>query len=520
MAYPRITMRKLKELLRLNFDTPLSQNAIAKSLRLSPSTIHDYLLRFKVSGLSWPLDESIDDKTLEKMLFPGVTTAKQREDIPDWAYVHQELKKPGVTRALLWSEYKQDHPKGYEYSQFCEYYSRYAKKLHVTMRQVHRAGEKLFVDYAGRTMPITDPSTGEVRQTQIFLAVLGASGYIYAEATWSQQLPDWIGSHIRAFEFLGGVPELLIPDNLKSGVRRACRYDPDLNPAYFAMAQHYGAAIMPARVRKPKDKSKAEGGVLLAERWILACIRNRTFFSLEELNEAIGGLLTILNRRPFQKLPGSRESVFLELDKPALKALPATRHTVAEWLKARVSNAYHVEAGHHAYSVPYQLVGEMVEIRLTERIVEILHAGRRVASHKRSDEVGGMTTLREHMPLPHQYYHDWSGDKIMAWAEKTGYETYCLFQAILADRPHPKVAHKACLGIVRLEREYPVERIEAACRRANLLGITRLESLKSILTHGLDRIPVAAKSEPEPIAHENIRGAAYYANQAIWALPM
>lgn len=519
MAQPRITMRKLKELLRLHFDSPLTQRAIARSLGLSNSTIHDYLLRFRGSGLSWPLSEDMDDQTLEDRLFATNCVAKKGLDVPDWAYLHRELRRPGVTRALLWGEYKRDHPEGYEYSQFCEGYSRFAAKLSLSMRQTHKAGEKLFIDYAGKTMPIVDPGTGEVRFAQIFIAVMGASGYTYAEATESQQLPDWLGSHIRALEFFGGGPELLVPDNLRSGVTRACRYDPDPNPAYLDLARHYGTAIMPARVRKPKDKSKAEGGVLLAERWILAALRNRTFFSLAELNEAIQPLLSKLNQRLFKKLPGSRQSVFLELEKPALKPLPPTRHVIAEWGKARVKPDYHVEVDRHAYSVPHQLAREEVEVRVTERTVEILCRGKRIASHARSREIGGTTTLREHMPPAHQAYHDWTPERIMTWGEDTGYETFCLFQAILADRDHPQVGYRVCLGIVHLEKQYPKERIEAACRRLNLLGSTRLESIKSILVHGLDRLNVTAKAEPTPIQHPNIRGPEYYADPAVWALP-
>lgn len=519
MANTRITMRKLKELFRLHFDAKLPNRAVGRSLKLSKSTVHGYLARFAAAGLTWPLDEAIDEATLEGMLFPERAAAKDCTDVPDGGYIHQELKKRGVTLTLLWTEYRQDHPQGYQYSRYCDYYKRYVKKLNVTMRQHHKAGEKLFVDYAGQTMPVIDPATGEIRFAQIFLAVQGASGYTFAEATWSQQLPDWVGSHIRAFEFLGGVPKLLIPDNLKSGVTKPDRYDPDLNPTYRDMATHYGTAVMPARVRKPRDKAKAEGGVLLAERWILAALRNQTFFSLEELNEAIRELLIRLNQHAFKKLPGSRESEFQRLDKPALKPLPANRYMLAEWLKMRVKLDYHVEADRHAYSVPHHLVGEVVEIRLTERIAEILYRGKRIASHKRSHEAGGTTTLHEHMPLAHQHYQDWTPEKIMAWAEKAGYETHCLFLTILSEREHPLIAYRACLGIVRLEKEYPLDRIEGACQRLNLLGNTRRDSLKSILANGLDRLPVAPKVEPSPIQHPNIRGGAYYAQKRLWALP-
>ncbi len=521
MANTRITMRKLKELLRLHFEAGMSDRAVARSLNLARSTVQDYLARFKAAKLTWPLDEGLDEPALEQKLFPKAGIGRKVDEHPDWGHIHQELKRKSVTLVLLWTEYKQDHPKGLEYSQFCELYRRFAATLNVTMRQRHKAGEKLFVDYAGQTMPVTDPTSGEVRLAQIFLAVMGASCYTFAEATWSQKLPDWIGSHVRAFSFLGGVPELVIPDNLKSGVTRPCLYDPDLNPTYREMASRYGTAVMPARVRKPKDKAKVENGVRLVERWILAALRNHTFFSLEELNDAIRELLTRLNQKPFKKkLPGCRASEFLRLDKPAMKPLPAAPYAFEEWRKARVASDYHLEVACHHYSVPYGLVGQEVEVRVTERTVEVLHHGGRVASHARSHEIGGKTTVREHMPLPHQHQLEWTPEKLMAWAEQTGYETYCLFHAILADRPHPKVAHKVCLGVVRLERHYDAKRIEAACRRANLIGTTRLESLRSILENGLDRIPVAPKTEYKPIQHENIRGDAYYARKEVWALPL
>lgn len=519
MANTRITMRKLKELLRLHFDAGLSGRAIARSLNLSRSTVQDYLARFEAAKLNWPLDEALDEAGLERKLFPKAGIGRKVDHHPDWGHIHQELKRKSVSLVLLWTEYKKDHPEGLEYSQFCELYRRFAATLNLTMRQHHKAGEKLFVDYAGHTMPVVDPNSGEVRQAQIFLAVMGASCFTYVEATWSQRLPDWIGSHVRAFDFLGGVPELVIPDNLKSGVTRACRYDPDLNPTYREMASYFGTAIMPARSRKPRDKAKVENGVRFAERWILAALRNRTFFSLEELNDAIRELLTRLNQKSFKKkLQGCRESEFLRLDKPALRPLPAAPYVFEAWQRARVPNDYHVEVDRHYYSVPYDHVGHEVEIRATERTIEVLHRGIRIASHARSHEVGGKTTVREHMPLPHQYHQDWTPERIMAWGEETGYETYCHFLAILADRPHPTVAYRACLGIVRLEKLYGAERIEAACRRANLIGATQLKSLKSILENGLDRLPVAAKAEPEPIEHENIRGAAYYAGKEVWAL--
>lgn len=519
MANTRTGMRKLKELLRLHFESHLSQRAIARSLNISSSTTGEHLKRFQEAGFGWPLPEGLDDATLEKKLFPGAVLAGRMEALPDWRHVHLELKRKGVTLALLWEEYKAERPEGLGYSRFCELYGQFARTLRLSMRQVHKAGEKTFMDYAGQTMPVTDRETGEVRQAQIFLAVLGASSYTFAEASWTQTLPDWIDSHIRAFEFFGGVTELTVPDNLRSGVSKAHRYDPDINPTYHEWARHCGTAIMPARARKPKDKAKVEGGVLVAERWVLAALRNQTFFSLDELNAGLRRLCQKLNERPFQKLPGSRYSEYLRLDRPALKPLPTSPFSFGEWSKQRVAPDYHVEADSHYYSVPSDLVGETVEIRASKRAIEVFHHGRRVASHRRRPDAGAKTTVREHMPIAHQRYLDWTPEKIEAWGEKAGFETYCLFQAILADRPHPRVGYRACQGVISLEKTYPIDRIEAACRRANLLGITRVDSLASILANGLDRLPVSRPAETTAIVHENIRGAEYYGRREIWALP-
>lgn len=519
MANTRTGMRKLKELLRLHFESRLSQRAIARSLNISSSTIGEHLNRFQKAGLSWPLPEDLDDAALESKLFPGVVSARKAEALPDWRDVHQELKRKGVTLALLWEEYKVERPECLGYSRFCELYGRFARTLRLSMRQVHKAGEMTFVDYAGQTMPITDRETGEVRQAQIFLAVLGASNYTYAEASWTQTLPDWVDSHSRAVEFFGGATELTVPDNLRSGVSKAHRYDPEINPTYHEWARHFGTAIMPTRARKPKDKAKVEGGVLVAERWVLAALRNQTFFSLDELNAALRKLCQKLNERPFQKLPGSRYSEYLRLDRPALKPLPTTPFSFGEWSKQRVGPDYHVEADRHYYSVPSDLVGETVDIRVAKGTVEVFRNGRRVTSHRRSREAGCKTTIREHMPIAHQRYLDWTPEKIEAWAETAGYETFCFFQAILADRSHPRVGYRACQGVIRLGKTYPLDRIEAACRRANLLGITRVDSLASILANGLDRLPVSPPADTVAIEHENIRGADYYGRPEIWAVP-
>jgi len=381
-------MRKIEEVLRLSFDGRLGLRAIAQSLRISPSTVGDYLRRARAAGLSWPLPPGLDEVALERRLFPAPRPSRQSRPLPVWTDVHRELKRKGVTLALLWAEYKTRHPEGLQYTQFCEHYRAWAGTLDLVMRQPHRAGEKLFVDYAGQTVPVIDRMSGEIREAQVFVAVLGASNSTYAEATWSQSLPDWIGSHVRAFHYFQAVPAIVVVDNLKSGVSCAHRYEPDLNPTYSAMATHFGVAVLPARVAKPRDKAKAEVGVQVVERWVLARLRNQSFFSLAELNTAIQLLLKELNDRPLQKLPGSRRTLFEQLDRPAMKPLPQEPYVYAEWSKARTHIDYHIEVDGHYYSVPYLLVKQTLEVRLSAHTVEIFHRGQRVASHLRSHDRG------------------------------------------------------------------------------------------------------------------------------------
>jgi transposase len=416
-----------------------------------------------------------------------------------------------VTLTLLWHEYKVAFPDGYQYSWFCDQYRAWSAKLDVVMRQEHRAGEKLFVDYAGQTVEVVDRRTGEIRAAQIFVAVFGASSYTYAEATWTQQLPDWIGAHVRAFSFFGGTSELLVPDNLRSGVSKAHRYEPDLNPTYQDLASHYGVAVLPARVRKPRDKAKAEAGVLLVERWILAALRNRTFFSLEEVNREIARLLERLNTRPFKKLPASRRALFDQLDRPALRPLPAQPYEFAEWKKVRVNIDYHVEVDGHYYSVPYQLVRKSLEARYSERTVECFHKGQRVASHVRSHLKGRHTTVVEHMPTSHRSYAEWTPQRLIRWAEKTGPAIAGVVQTILERRAHPQQGFRSCLGIMRLGKSFGEQRLEAACRRALTLGACSYKSIESILRQGLDRKALPEQQDLDlSIAHENIRGSDYY----------
>jgi transposase len=505
-------MRTIKEVLRLKWSCGLGRRAIAKSCGIAKSTVIEYLRRAEKAGLTWPLPAELDDTALERLLFPPVIVSESPRPLPVWGDIHRELSRKNVTLTLLWDEYKAQYPDGYQYSQFCDLYRAYAKKLDISMRQVHHAGEKLFVDYSGQTVPVIDRSTGEVHHCQIFVVVLGASNFTYAEATYSQSLPDWIGSHVRALGFIGGVPEILVPDNLLSGITRACRYEPGINRTYQELAVHYGTAVIPARVRKPKDKATVEAGVLLVQRWILAALRNRTFFSLRELNAAIRELLDKLNNRPFKKLSGSRMSRFLEIDKPALKPLPAVAFEYAEWkIKKRPGIDYHIEVDDHYYSVPYQLRNEALDVRLTESLVETFFRSKRVASHIRSSAKGRYTTVPDHMPKAHRDYAEWTPDRLVRWASETGKATAELVAAILSRKIHPQQGFRSCLGIISLSKRYGKERVEAACSRALAIGGTSFKSVRSILETGLDNKPLPESKPASPaIGHSNIRGTGYY----------
>ena len=507
-------MRKIRELLRLHVGESLSRRQAARAASLPYSTAADHLDRARRAGLGWPLPEGVDDAWLERRLFapPTPPLPSELRPAPHWPTVHRELRRhKSVTLQLLWLEYRERHPEGFGYSWFCRAYRLWAGRLDLVMRQEHRAGEKLFVDFAGQTLPIVDPDTGEVRQAQLFVAVLGASSYTYAEAFASQSLPDWIAGHVHALEALGGCPRLIVPDNLRSGVTRAHRYEPDLNRTYEEMAAHYGAAVIPGRPRRPRDKAKAENGVLQAERWVLAALRHRTFFSLAEANAAIAERVAWLNARPFRKLPGSRRSLFEELDRPALRPLPARPYEYAEWLGAKVNIDYHVEVDRHWYSVPYQLVGQRLDIRASAGVIEVLHRGRRVASHPRSRARGSFTTVPAHMPEAHRRHAEWTPGRIVAWAERTGPATAGLVAAIMAGRPHPEQGFRSCLGIMRLGRRYGDERLEAAAARALAIRGLSYRSVESILKAGLDGLPLPGAEPDLSIGrHANVRGGAYY----------
>ena len=424
MPAERLSMRKIREILRLKWEQGLSNRKIAESCVVSRSSVSDYLRRAEAAGLSWPLPPECEEEQLEAMLF-SFSDGQQQGNAPEpvWSAIPSEYKKKGVTLALLWQEYKTENPPGWQYSFFCEQFRCWLQTVDPVLRHQHKAGEKMFVDYCGQTLPVIDRKTGELREVQIFTAVLGSSNYTYSEATWTQSLPDWMGSHVRAFSFFGGVVDEIIPDNLKSGVHSPCRYEPDLNPSYQDLAHHYGVAVLPARVRKPRDKAKVETGVQIVERWILAPLRHHQFFSLPEVNQAIRERLKELNQRPFQKLPGCRQSQFEARERPALKPLPAEAYIYAEWKKARGNIDYHMEMEKRYYRVPYKRIRQQVDVRITARTVECFHKGKRVSRHVRSQKPGRYSTRKEHRPKSHQEYTGWTPERLLQQAETVGLHT-------------------------------------------------------------------------------------------------
>ncbi len=512
MPRPHTAMRKIRDMLRLRLGEGLSIRQVSASLQMPFTTVSDHLRRAEDAGISWPLPE-FSDEELEELLFDKPAPPSERRALPEWSKIHSELRRPGVTLMLLWIEYKESHPDdGLGYSQFCERYRVWRRHLDVVMRQNHKAGEKLFVDFPGQKIPIYDPATGEiVLEAELFVAVLGASSYLYAEAIRSQELVHWVNAHVKAFEFLGGCPAILVPDNLASGVTKAHRYEPDINATYQDMATHYQVAVIPARPRKPRDKAKVEAGVLLAERWIMARLRNRHFVSIAAANAEIAGLVAWVNNRPFKKLEGTRRSVFLEIDRPALRPLPEKRYELAEFKEVKVNIDYHVEADRHYYSVPYLYVGEVLDLRMTVSTIEIFRRGKRVASHLRSYRRGKFTTERAHMPESHRRHAEWTPSRIIAWAEKTGPSTARLAAEIMERRPHPEQGFRSCLGIVRLGGRYGTDRVEAACERALSARSFSYRSVESILRNGLDKQPLPtpppARAHPH---HDNVRGPGYY----------
>lgn len=512
MPTKRISMRKLREILRLRLQGQLSLRQINSSLRLSLGAVQKVASQAEALKLDWSAIELLSEQELAQLFYPDSDNRVSNTLLmPDWNDVHKELRFKGVTKHLLWEEYTQQYPnRSYSYSQYCHHYGEWLKKQKRSMRQIHKAGEKLFVDYAGKTMPVVCQSTGEVRFAQIFVAVLGASNYTFCEASWSQSLPDWLNCHARAFEFFGGVPEMVVPDNLKSGVTQACRYDPDLNPSYQQLAAHYGTAIVPARPRKPQDKAKAEVGVQIIERWILARLRHHTFFSLAELNHCIRSLLEEVNNKPFKQLKGTRQEWFDNIDKPALRPLPKHRYEYTDIKPVKVNVDYHVQYDQHLYSVPHQLVGERLELHAKDKLIELYFQNKRVASHPRRHRPG-MTTTPEHMPTRHEKHHKWNANRLMNWAKDLGDDVLIWVQTLLNQKQHEEQAYRVCLGLLNLSRNYPAERINKACAIANQHHLYRLKQIKGILQSNQDKLR-SDHTEQLPLlpllpqSHENIRG--------------
>jgi transposase len=505
-------MRQIREILRLKYERGLRHRAIARALGIGVGTVSEYVGRAWRAGLGWPLPPELDDTALESQLFAPAAPAGRQRPAPDLVWIHQELKRTGVTLHLLWEEYRAAHEDGYGYSQFCEIYRRWARKLRPSMRQQHRVGEKIFIDFSGKRPCLVDRLTGEEVPVELFVGVLGASGYTYAEATRTQKLEEWVGAHTRMVEYFGGSTALWVPDQFKGAVRRSCRYEPDLNRTYQELATHYGTAVVPARPGKPKDKAKVESMVLVAQRWILARLRHRTFFDLGELNEAIWELLEELNSRPLQKLGVSRRELWERLDRPALLPLPSAGYELARWKICGVNIDYHVEVDHRYYSVPYQLAHEEVEARYTASVVEIYYKNNRVASHRRRFD-HQPSTLAEHMPSSHRAHAEWTPSRLIRWAQKTGPATGRLVAGILRSRPHPEQGYRACLGVMRLGRHHGDERLEAACARAERLRSYSYRTVKNILASAQDRLPLEDE-QPAPAptpTHHNIRGPQYYA---------
>jgi transposase len=508
-------MRKITEVLRLRA-AGLSVRDIARSTGAGHTSVYEYLVRADAAGLSWPLPDGMGPEEVEAALFPPLTAdLAARRPVPDWRHVHRELHRGRhVTVRLLWLEWRQDHPEGWGYTQFSVHYRQWLGAQDVVMRLEHPAGEAMFVDYSGDKVPVVDPGTGEVAQAEVFVAVLGCSGLVYAEASAHQDLPSWLMAHVHAYEAFGGVTATTVPDNLKAGVTRACYYDPDVNASYAELARHYGTVILPARAAHPRDKAAVEAGVLQVERWVLAPLRNRTFFSLAELNRAISQKVAELNGKAFRGEVTSRQELFEELERPALAPLPERRYELAEWKKVTVNIDYHVEYDRRYYSVPYVLVRQKLEVRATSSVVEVYRGAKRVASHPREHGRRRFITDPAHMPASHRAHLEWTPSRLVDWAATVSPHTAALAQKLLESKPHPEHSYRACLGLMNLAKRYGNERLGAACARALLSGAVSYTSVKSILQENLDRVPITTSAPaPVPPEHENLRGAGYYAEE-------
>lgn len=511
MAKRRISMRRLKEVLRLTYEQGLNRREVARSCGMGVGTINDYLKAFKAAGLGWPLPEGLSELELSERLKPERReTTKPGRGFPDMDYLHGQLRRKNVTLKLLWEEYRAESPEGYGYSQFCEYYNRWKHRIDPVMRQTYEPGDKLFVDWGGQTVPVHERETGEVSEASIFVAVLGASNYTWVEAFGSQKLAHWISGHVHAYEFFGGIPRITTPDNPKTAVIKACRYEPRLNRSYEEMAEHYRTVIIPTRPGKPRDKAKVETGVQIAQRWILARLRDHKFFSMAALNDTLRVLLDELNKRPFQQLGGCRLELYEREERRQLTPLPDQPYELATWAKAKVNIDYHVTVDKHHYSVPYRYVQRSVDVRRTEEIVEIYCEGHRIAAHPRSWRSGRFSTLDKHRPKSHQAHLDWTPSRLIDWAGTLGSCCATAVEQILDEKRHPEQGYRSCLGIIRLARGFGNQRLEAACRRALHYQTCSYQSIKSILESGLDQQELEDPTDRILPDHVNVRGQDYY----------
>ena len=510
-AKREMSMRQIRLMLRLAGEG-VSAREIGRTVNVARSTIQDYLGRAKAAGLTWPLPDELTDDVLQTRLFTkaGAKTGFRRRPEPDWAVLLCELKRPGVTLHLLWEEYRASHPAGYGYSRFCDLMRGFQKRMSPVMRQAHVAGDKLFVDYSGKKVPIIDRMTGEIREAELFVGVLGASSYTYAEVTWTQQKADWIRSHVRLLRHIGGVPRLLVPDNLKAGVNKASFYDPEINRSYGMMAAHYSVGVLPARPRKPRDKAKVEAGVRLAQTYILGRLRNQTFFSLDDANRAILPALEVLNGKVMRRIGVSRRHLLETIERPALQPLPEEDYEYADWCLARVNIDYHIEYDGYFYSVPHALIGQQVDLRATERGIEIFHRGQRIATHQR--RYGGVTrhgTTPDHMPSSHRHYAEWTPERFQRWGSAIGPQTEGLIIAILARRAHPEQGFRSCLGVLRLYRDLEPAYAEMVSAHAVAIGAFSYKSISAIIINRTAN-GVSANAEPAVTDHSNLRGRDYY----------
>ncbi len=510
MPNKRLSMRKIVEVLRLSLRDKRSVREVASLTNTSRWSVEEYVRRAAAAGVGYPLPEGLTETELERRLFPPVAPKPSDRPEPDYGAIHQELRNKHVTLDLLWREYKSQHPSGFQYSAFCDRYRRWLVTLSLSMRQYHAPGEKLFVDYAGATMSVIDSNNGEVRQAQLFIGVMGASNYTFAEATWSQTVSDWIGSHERMLRYLGAAPTIIVPDNLKAAVIRYVDDEPVLNTTYERWADHYGIAILPARPKRPKHKAKVEAGVLVVERWIVAALRKHRFFSLSELNAEIARLLVMLNSRPFKKLPGNRRSAFDTMDKPAMQGLPTEAFVLGEWTRRRVGIDYHLEVGGHYYSVPYRFARQEVDVRTSEHTLEAFSRGERIASHILNPNKGRHTTDSSHMPTSHKALAGWTPERFMERAQRIGPNAASVTQRWLHSRRHPEQGFRSCRGLLGLLETFRAEDVELACMQALVLNAPNIRSIRNLLKNGMVHKPNQAVQSSLPFEHANVRGPKYY----------